>query len=163
MSEWNELERLAEEAMPKCCGEAIPSGVEYGGQQEMMCCDAWQSDGEVVVNPFDLLCLIQENELLREERDSQQRVAIKALEENRRLNGALDAICAELPMEYLGPANGGINALAGDFARMARDAQRYRFVRDVFDYDTWEILASTLPDEWDATIDTSIARRHGDE
>jgi len=61
---WSELKRLAEAELPKCCGEMVPTGVEYGGQREMMCCEAWQQ-GEVTVAAFDLLQLIAENERLQ--------------------------------------------------------------------------------------------------
>lgn len=52
-----ELEEKAKAAVPACCGEMIPSGVEHGGQREMMCCEAWQ-DCDVTVDALDLLALI---------------------------------------------------------------------------------------------------------
>lgn len=68
MADWIELKRLAEAELPACCGEKVPTGVEYGGQREMMCCEAWQ-EAEVTVNAFDLLQLIAENEQLQAELD----------------------------------------------------------------------------------------------
>ncbi len=63
MSKYDELKRLAEAGLPACCGEKIPTGVEHGGDREMMCCEKWQQ-GEASVPAFDLLELIAENERL---------------------------------------------------------------------------------------------------
>lgn len=63
MSKYDELKRLAEAGLPACCGEKIPTGVEHGGEREMMCCEKWQQ-GKVSVPAFDLLELIAENERL---------------------------------------------------------------------------------------------------
>jgi hypothetical protein len=137
MSDWEEMKRAAEESMPKCCGEFVPTGVEHFGQKEMMCCDAWQIDGEVVVNPFDILELLAENERLREWREE--------------ADGVLCSLACQLgaggynaeevdPKVFGDKIRWGIDALVDPISRerdklraeveaLRKDADRYRFLR----------------------------------
>lgn len=70
-----ELEALAKGARPECCGEQIPSGVEYGGQREMICCGAHAEDqGDVdyfhgKANPATILALLAERKELVMDRE----------------------------------------------------------------------------------------------
>lgn len=64
MIDYSHLKAEAQTSLPKCCGELVPSGVSYAGQNEMICCDAWQSGGNVSVSAFDLLELISTVERL---------------------------------------------------------------------------------------------------
>lgn len=40
---------------------------------------------------------------------------------------------------------------------LAKDAGRYRWVKELIDYDSWSELSEHLPDEWDDYIDTAMA------
>lgn len=49
-----------------------------------------------------------------------------------------------------------------ELKRLQEDAARYHFVRDVTDFNTWETLASMLPDEWDDYVDAAMLSAQGD-
>lgn len=40
---------------------------------------------------------------------------------------------------------------------LAKDAGRYRWVKELIDYNSWSELAGHLPDEWDDYIDAAMA------
>jgi hypothetical protein len=52
---------------------------------------------------------------------------------------------------------------AEDIVQMAKDAARYRYLRDVMDVNDWKSMTFLDRDEWDAVIDRVIAARANKE
>ena len=50
-----------------------------------------------------------------------------------------------------------LRRLRAENAELAKDAGRYRWVKELIDYNSWSELAGHLPDEWDDYIDAAMA------
>lgn len=98
----DELEQKAKAAVPGCCGKMIPTGVEYGGQREMMCCEAWQQ-AEVAIDPLDLIALVEHirslsERLERAEKDAGRYQALRHSLSGEPLSTTTDMPCVFVPL-----------------------------------------------------------------
>lgn len=137
-----ELERAAKQARQECCGDVVPTGVERGGQREMMCCGLHaEDDGDVqyfrdAASPDIILALLAERAELKRQNDDLRTLLAEEVISSTILTGFV----AGSGGFNIGLQGGACALLAESFGQMLYESDAANYIEATFESEHYKEL-----------------------